>query len=475
MSVEAFHGARVFQSAEEPVLARHRDTSVIGLMAAVDPSALPSGYAVNTPFLVLKASDAATLPDDVKQHIDSIFDQVITKIVVNLIDEGADADELTANAVGDFAQRTGIHAFTKATSMGLPRPKLLIAPGGLTTAAAADGIASVSVTTAGSGYTENTSLSVAGDTGQGAEFELIIGTGGAIDGVVVTKPGYGYTGALVFTVTDPDGGGENAVFSGTIGQVMNPVIAEAQGVAEKLRAVFYADGPDGTNAQAVAARQLIGSKRIQFCDPRALKSIGGVPHPRSSSAIWAGMQAKADKLFNVAHSGSNQIVNGIQGTNRPVEYGEEATYLNENGVNTIVNWGDGFRLWGGVTCAVNSIWKFTSVVRVADLVNETIEMDFRQFNDRPQTLGNLDLMVMAGNNALRRLENEGVLLPGSKFWLSEGQTPDDGAQGIVKFGMRYEPPAPIYDLRITAHRNITIGYELLYSSVTGEVQIGTVG
>jgi len=161
------------------------------------------------------------------------------------------------------------------------------------------------------------------------------------------------------------------------------------------------------------------------------------------------------------------------GVSRSVEYGIEATTLNEAGINTVINRGDGFRTWGGVTAATDTIWKFVSVKRVADLVNESIENSFIRFNGRPQTLQNLDLMVMAGKEALQRLENEGMLLPGSEFYLAtDDLTSADGAAGIVKFAMRYEPPAAVYDVRIAAHRNIRIAYELLYSSVTGQVDTG---
>lgn len=470
-SVESHHGVRAFQSGEEPVLVTLRDTSVVGLLAAIDADDLPTGKTLNKPFLVLKPSDAVDLPDAVKDHIDSVFDQVVTKIVVVLVDAGEDTADTTEAAVGDSATKTGIHAFLKATSLGLPRPKLLMAPG-LTTASAADGIASVSVGTAGSGYTDDTiSVTVAGaTTGTGAVLRAVL-IDGAIDSIIVDKPGYGYDSPAVVTITD-SGTGDDGVATATIGSVLNPVIAEAQGVAEKLRAMFYADGPDGTNAQAVTARQLCGSRRVFFSDPRVLKSIAGSPTPKPSSAIFAGLQAKQDKERGAVYPGSNMIINGIQGTNRPVEYGEEANYLNFNRVNTIINRGDGFRAWGVWTCAAETIWQFVNVVRVSDLVNESIEEAFIAFNDRPQTLGNLDLMVMSGTNALKGLENEGFLLPGSLFWLSDGQTPEDGAQGILKFGMRYEVPAPIVDVRITAYRNITIGYELLYSAVTGEVEIG---
>ncbi|WP_170923155.1 phage tail sheath family protein [Fulvimarina manganoxydans] len=395
-----------------------------------------------------------------------------------MVDKGEDATETTANMVGDFATKTGVHALLKATSQSLPRPKL-IAMAGYANTAAADGVASVAVTTQGSGYSADTTVTVAGTTGQGAVLQPVIGTDGAITAIAVVKPGYGYTGTLAFTITDPAGTGSGAALSGTIGSVLNPILAEMIGVADKLRAMIYTDGPDSTNQAAVQARQLIGSKRVAYCDPRILKNIGGINYPRALSTVYAGLQAKMDKEKGAVFAGSNMVINGISGTNRPVEYGEDANDLNFNRVNTVINRSniDGagsFRAWGVWTCSDNTIDQFIPVVRVMDLVNESVEEGFLPFVDRPQTLAQLDLMVMTGNNVLKRLEGEGFLLPGSRFWLLDDQTADDGVQGIVKFGMRFEPPSPMVDIRISAYRNFTIGYELLYSAVSGEVEVGNI-
>lgn len=468
MSLEPFHGARVFQSGDDPVFVSFVSTSTVGLLVAVDPDDLPDGLSLNTPILIQSATDAAGLPEGAREEIDSVFDQVVTNVVLVMVDEGSTASEMLANAVGDATALTGVHAWLKAASSGMPKPKLLAAPD-LTRAGAPDGIASVAVTTPGTGYDDTTTVTVAGDTGQGAVLRPVIGAGGAISAIVVEKPGFGYTGTLVVTISGPGTGG---VAAATAGAVLNPVIAEAMGIAEKLRAQFYCDGPDGTDQQAVTARQKIGNKRVCFSDPRVLKSIGGSPVPKSSSTIFAALQAKQDRQRNIAWPASNILINGIQGVNRPIDDGLQATYLNERGVNTIINRGDGFRAWGPMTCAVGTIWRFVSVVRVADMVNESIELAFVQFNDRPQSRMNLDLMVMAGRDALRSLEDEGVLLPGSDFGLASNQSAADGVQGIVKFAMKYEPPAPIYDIRIAAYRNVTIAYELLYDSVAGRIDVG---
>ena len=470
MSVITNHGVRVFQSGADPVLVNFVDTSVIGLLMAVDPSALPAGVDTDTPILIQKPSDIKDYPDAVRDEFDTVFDQVQTSIILVLVDEGADVSEARTNAVGDAALKTGIHAFRAAAGIGLPKPKLLVAPG-LSGASAPDGIASVSVDTPGSGYSDDVSATITTSTGVGAELEVTV-TSGEVTLIGVVKPGYGYDALDTVTITDDGGSGTGAAATLTVGEVMNPVAAEAMGIAEKLRGQFYADGPDTTNTDALATAQLYGSKHICLCDPKVLKFVDGATIPTTSASAFAAQQAAMDRRFGPHYPASNQLINGIQGVSRAVEYGIEATTLNEAGICTVINRGDGFRTWGPVTTAADGVWKFVSVKRVADLVNESIENSFVRFNDRPQTRQNLDLMIIAGREALQRLENEGILLPGSQFFLSDSLTPADGAAGIVKFGMRYEPPAPIYDVRITAFRNIQIAYELLYNSVTGQIDTG---
>jgi Bacteriophage tail sheath protein len=470
MAVPFHHGTRVFQSGEDAVLVTLGDTSVVGILGTAD-DAVVADWPLNTPVLITNPTQATSLGDagTLKDNLDTIFDAVQTSVVVVRIDAGADAAELLANAVGDFATMTGIQAFLKAASAGLPKPKLILAPG-LSTTSPADGVASVAVTAPGTNYGDATSLSIAGATGSGAEISPIIGAGGTLDGVQVDKPGYGYTGPLVVTVDDADGG-SGATFTGTIGAVMNPITAEAMGICEKLRAMFYADGPDGSDLQAVTARNLIGSQRVFYSDPRVIKSIGGSSVPMPSSAVFAGQQAALDRARGVHWPGSNKPVNGIIGTNRPIIYGTQADYLNENQVNTIINRGDGFRTWGVWTCAQESVWQFVNVVRTTDAVNEAIERAYLEFVDRPMTRANLDFMVWSGVQALNNFENDGMLLPGSVFKLADGNTPTTGAAGIVKFLMAFEVPAPMVDIRIDSHRNIEVGYTLLFNSVTGEVNV----
>lgn len=465
MAAVAFHhGARVFQSGETPVLVTLGDTSVVGLLATA-PDADAALWPLDTPTLITNPSQAATLgaTGTAKDALDIIFDQGHTLVEVVRIDGGDTNAELLAAAVGDFATLTGVHAFLKAESLSLPRPKLLLAPGigGATTV---DGIASIAVTTAGTGYNQDTvAVAISHSAGTGAVARAVV-TEGAITSIIVEKPGFGYNAtALTVTIT----GGTGGVATATVGTTIGPVVAEASGVAEKLRAVFYADGPDGTDVAAVQAREKINSKRVFYSDPRVLKSVDGVNVPSPSSPVFVGTQAQADRRRGPHWTGSNLPIAGIVGTNRGVLYGDQANYLNSNRVNTIIN-KNGLRTWGVWTCSSDPVWQYVNVVRTHDAVNEAVERDFLEFVARPMTRANLDFMVWSGVQVLRNFENDGMLLPGGVFKLSSSNSPSTGAEGIVKFAMAYEVPAPMVDIRIDAYRNIEIAYELLFNSVTGE-------
>lgn len=470
-SVSFHHGTRVFQSAETPVLVRTAQTAVIGLIGtAEDADAVK--FPLNKPIQILRPSDAEGLGTDgtLADAIDSIFDQVGCPIVMVRIEEGATMPETWANAIGSQISFTGVHAFRRASSDGLYKPKLLLAPG-LTQTSPADGLASINVTTPGSGYNQDTVAVTITGAGTGAEARAVVGASGAITSIVVTKAGYGYTSAPTVAI---GGGGTGAVAAANVGSTINPVVAELMGVAEALKAIAYVDAPDTTDQAAVQYRGRINSGRVFICDPKVLKfdTVAAANVPQPSSPIWAARQARMDLEQGFWWAGSNVEIAGIVGTNRPIEYGIQSNYLNENRVNTIVNIDNtGFRLWGVWTCDSDLLWQFVSVRRTADAINEALEKAYLEFVDRPFTLANLKFMIEAGRAFLRTMELEGAILPGHDVWLLDSNTETEMAQGIVKLGVRFEPPAPMVDIRITSYRNIA-SYTLLLNKVAQEIGNG---
>ncbi|MFT0891010.1 phage tail sheath subtilisin-like domain-containing protein [Pseudochelatococcus sp. G4_1912] len=331
-------------------------------------------------------------------------------------------------------------------------------------------VTAVTVTEGGSGYTSAPTIAFSGGGGTGAVAEALV-EDGKITGFIIHKPGFGYVNP---TVAITSGGGTGATATAHAGTTINPVVAELMGVTEKLRAVAFVDGPDTTDEAAVAYRSLINSQRIYIIDPKVQvwDTAANANVPRPASARFAGVQCRVDRQFGFWWSLSNKPINGITGITRPVTYGEQANYLNERAVATIINLnGEGYRTWGNRVATGDDLWQFLSVRRTADFINEAIERAYLDFVDRPFSMANLKLLIESGNAFLKMLQAEGAIL-GGRVWLDpERNTNETMAQGRITLGVAFEPPAPMEDIRVIAHRDITY-YAVLRDRVLAETSDG---
>ncbi|MEZ5723277.1 MAG: phage tail sheath subtilisin-like domain-containing protein, partial [Paracoccaceae bacterium] len=123
-------------------------------------------------------------------------------------------------------------------------------------------------------------------------------------------------------------------FTSGDGVTANPVVAELIGVLEEIKAVAFVDGPNTTDADAIAYRDLINSQRVYVIDPmvQVWDTVADDWVSRPASARVAGLTAKTDVNYGFWWSPSNKVINGIGGIARPVRYGLQTDYLNENHV-----------------------------------------------------------------------------------------------------------------------------------------------
>jgi uncharacterized protein len=227
----------------------------------------------------------------------------------------------------------------------------------------------------------------------------------------------------------------------------NPVVSELLGIADSLRAVIIADGPDTTDADAITWAGDFGSKRVYVVDP-GVKVIGsaGTPVVQPASARVAGIIAKSDSERGFWWSPSNREMYGIVGTTRNVGFalGDEtarANVLNEENVATIIRQ-NGFRLWGNRTLSSDSKWAFLSVVRTADMIQESLLRAHLWAVDRNITKNYIESVVEGVNAYLAHLKAIGAIL-GGKCWADpELNTPVALAAGKVYFDFDFTPPAP---------------------------------
>lgn len=150
------------------------------------------------------------------------------------------------------------------------------------------------------------------------------------------------------------------------------VVAELPAILDSIRAVGWVDGPDTDDADAITFRETLGSRRLSVIDPwMQVRAADGSTVARPGSAVAAGVEAVGDRrIGGYAKSVSNQLINGIIGTTRSIDFAHgdpntRANLLNENDIWTVIQ-EQGFRLWGGRTCSEDAKWADRQHVRLDD-------------------------------------------------------------------------------------------------------------
>ena len=255
---------------------------------------------------------------------------------------------------------------------------------------------------------------------------------------------------------------------------ISPVTAALISAAGRLRAVVIADGPNTNEADAIIDRGKYGSDRLFIVDPavQVFDVETAVYVTRPASGYVAGLISRRDQEKGFWWSPSNQVVDGIGGTARPIEFvlssaETESNRLNEQEVATIVR-SEGFRLWGNRTTATDPLWAFLSVRRTADMIYESMEDAMLWAMDRPFSEQLIRDIKDSVQGYLDSLIARGALL-GGRVWLD----PELNTQTTLLAGQLYldfdiEPPAPMERLTFRAHRNGTY-YEELVSSIAAAV------
>ncbi len=238
-------------------------------------------------------------------------------------------------------------------------------------------------------------------------------------------------------------------------KLANPVVAELLGIAERLRAVIIADGPNTSDTEAISYREDWGSARVYLVDPWVKVLINGQITAQPASARVAGLIAKVDNDRGFWCSPSNNALNGILGTCRPVDFAlgdanARANHLNENEVATIIH-EDGYRLWGNRTCASDSRWAFLSVRRTADMINESLLQAHLWAVDRNITKTYVEDVSEGVNAYLRQLTAQGAILGGSCWADPDLNTPQSVQEGKIYFNFDFTPPYPAEHIIFRSH------------------------
>ncbi|MCB5201726.1 phage tail sheath subtilisin-like domain-containing protein [Neorhizobium sp. T786] len=454
-AAQFLHGVEVIEIDDGPRPVRTVRSSVIGIVGTA-PDADPLAFPLNKRVLIagsrgeaakLDVSTGQTRAGTLPNAVDLILDQIGAVVVVVRVEEGVDEMATLANILGGVDGETGeyegVHAFLGAKSELGVQPRVLIAPG-FTSHRPQGVIGRGPISNQGSGGTDGSfPLAFTGGTGEGAAGTFTV-TDGKLVNVTITRGGR-YTVA-----PSPDfsasAGLVGAVTTLALGAVANPVVAELVGIAERLKAVIVADGPNTTDTAAIQYANDFGSRRVYMVDPGVKVARGGNIVIEPASSAVAGLIAKIDNDRGFWWSPSNQNINGIVGTARAVDFAlgdasSRANLLNEQNVATIIN-EDGFRLWGNRTLSSDPKFAFLSVVRTADIINDSILAAHMWAVDRNITKTYIDDVEESVNAYIRSLVAMGALIGGHCRADPDLNSPASIAEGKVWFNVDFTPPYP---------------------------------
>lgn len=234
----------------------------------------------------------------------------------------------------------------------------------------------------------------------------------------------------------------------------NPVVAELIGVLNRLRAVCIVDGPNTTDEAAITAAGDHDSRRLYLVDPWVKVFRDGVNVDEPPSARIAGLMAKIDNDRGFWWSPSNNSLNGIVGTSRPVDFklgdaNGRANLLNERVVATIINQ-NGYRLWGNRTLSSDPRYAFLSVGRTQDIINDSLLRAHLWAVDRNITKTYVEDVTDSVNAYLRSLVALGAILGGECFPDPDLNTPANITQGKVYFNFDFTPVYPAEHITFTS-------------------------
>lgn len=467
-------GISITRIDSEPRPAVWSDMSVVGIIGTA-PAADATKFPLNTPVfmysddakMLAKLGASGTLADAVEGVNAQLGEfQVAAKIVIVRVTEGADALETIQNIIGSQASKTGIHAFVEAGPLFGVIPRLICAPG-YTSQQSPDGLASITVTEGGSGYTAATTVTISGGGGSGATAFPVI-EDGVITAIIIDNPGDGYTTPPTVTIEDT-GGGDLATATATVGVAANGVCAALPAVLNKLLAHAVVDGPATDEEDATNWRETMSSSRLIPVDPavKVLKNGASVVVPASPRIIGIAVRRDHEFQGRPFHSWANQPVQGIVGPSRPINFSltdgatEGQSLLSRNigvilrgelGIESAIA-SSGYVYVGTDNAGEDDLWRFYNVTRGRDYIHlmllRTLRFYLGRFNITGQTI---QAVLNTMSFAMRDLKADNDILGYEVKFTRDQNSPEQLRMGRFTINFAAEEPPVLRYIGIQSAR-----------------------
>lgn len=444
------------------------EMSVVGLIGTA-PNALSSTYQndqpifVNTgdPIMVARLGETGTIPKAIAAISANLRGRITAaKVIVIIVEDDADPFKVIDNIVGDEATRTGMWGWLDAgKDLGLI-PRLLCVPGYMSQTI--DGLSSVALTQAGSGYTSAT-VSFTGGGGTGATANAVI-TDGAITAIEITDPGTGYTGAPTVNIS---GDGTGAAAQATFSQLANKVCANIPTILERLRAIVIPEGPTSGRTAALNWLETLPANMRNFHPvfQDALNGDAAAPEPEPLTPYLIGAYVSQDAVFDgvPSHGIAGQPLYGMIGVTQTVDFSftdpnsEGQDYIGrsmgivargESGVEDAIS-SSGFVFWGTDTLSEEIKWQFTHVVRLRDYFElAQVKAEKKYLGKNNVTLQTIQKVLNTLDNQIRQLLHDNHIIGGRVGFNPNANSPEELREGEIDVIFEAEEPPVFKKLNI---------------------------
>jgi len=330
------------------------------------------------------------------------------------------------------------------------------------------------------------------DPSQVADSDLVGAvTSGVYTGMQLWSLAYGQFGffpkILISPAAGPSGAGIQSVGS------QDPAVASAlHTLAAKMRGVCLIDSAPATAvAAAISNRSTSGQAfddaqdRDILCFPWVLfDDIGlnpvGVTIGAGGAAVevamnavedsplsqWmAGVMAATDLEHGYWFSPSNELINGILGTDVAIyssilDSNSDGNNLNAIGIVTVFSQGpSGQRIWGNRSSAFPTATTpnvFIPIRRTLDVVEESAQLAMLQFMDGPITNSLITAILQSISAFIRSLIQQGALVPGGNVSFNPVDNPANQiANGQLVFEIDVMPPPPAERITFNVYVDIS--------------------
>ena len=232
-----------------------------------------------------------------------------------------------------------------------------------------------------------------------------------------------------------------------VGGNANALAAALVEVATKLRGTAILDGPGNSNADAKAFAGDFDSPNAYLVEPGVITADGEV----QASPSVAGLIAVNDLQNGFWTSPSNRAIQGVLGISRQLSHGfvgSQSDDLNKNQIAAIVR-DAGYLLWGNETLASEPSYRFLSVARTANAIEDSLIAGHKWAVARNITARYFDLVAQSVNGFLAKLQAQGAITGGECYPNAEKNTVPTIKEGQVFFDCEWTASYPAQTVNIT--------------------------